>query len=160
MLSKNTDNDEWVTTSNLIDIKERKWGKITIYRFASDKNRKSKRFNSSYLCPETDGVNLFSLDWSNDFNLLVLPIYLSSKIIHHFLPSSSEARAVLVCPLWPSATFWPLLDMKVNEFHEFVDDSFTIKDTTNYIKLGENEKFFIGSKNVKGEFLVLFLRIG
>ena len=71
----------------------------------------------------------FSLDWSNGFNLLVLPVYLISKIIHHFLPSSSEARALLVCPRWPSATFWTLLDMKVNEFHEFVDDSFTIKDT-------------------------------
>ena len=88
------------------------------------------------------------------------PVYLISKTIPHFLASSSEARAGLVCPRWPSATFWPLLHKKVNEFHEFVDDGFTIKDTTNYIKLGDNEKSFIGSKNFKGEFLVLFLRTG
>ena len=159
-LSKNMDNDDWVTTSNLIDIIERRWGNITIDRFASDKNRKSKRFNSRYLCPETEGVNAFSLDWSNEFNLLVPPVYLISKTIHHFLASSSKARAVLVCPRWPSATFWPLLHKKVNEFYEFVDDSFTIKDTTNYIKLGENENSLIGSKNFKGEFLVLLLRTG
>ena len=40
-LSKNVHN--WVTTSNLIDIIERRWGNITIDRFASHKNRKSKR---------------------------------------------------------------------------------------------------------------------
>ena len=27
-LSKNTDNDDWLTTSNLIDIIERRWGNI------------------------------------------------------------------------------------------------------------------------------------
>ena len=135
-------------------------GQHTIDRFASDRNRKSKRFNSRYLCQETERVNAFSLDWSNEFNLLVPPVYLISKTIHHFLASSSEARAVLVCPCWPSATFLPLLHKKVHELQEFVDDSFAIKDTTNYIKLGENEKFFIGSKNFRGEFLVLFLRTG
>ena len=98
VLSKNTDNDYWVTTFNLIDIIERKWDNITIDRFAYDKNRKSKRFNPRYLCTEREGVNAFSLDWSNEFNLLVPPVYLISKTIHHFLASSSEARAVLVCP--------------------------------------------------------------
>ena len=68
------DNDNWVTTSNLIEIIERRWGNITIDRFASDKNHKSKRFNSRYLCPETEGVNAFSLDWCNEFNLLAFNI--------------------------------------------------------------------------------------
>ena len=87
------ENDDWVTTSNLIDIIERRCGNITIDKFVSDKNRKSKRFNSTYLCPETEGANAF---WSNEFNLLVPPVYLINKTIHHFLVSSSEARAVLV----------------------------------------------------------------
>ena len=88
------------------------------------------------------------------------PVYLISKTIHHLLASSSKARAVLVCPRWPSVTFWPLLHQKVNDFHKFVDDSFTLKDTTNYVKVGENKKSFISSKNFKGEFLVLLLRTG
>ena len=67
-------------------------------------------------------------------NLLVPPVYLVSKTIHHFLASSYKARAVLVCSRWPSTTFWPLLHKKVNKFHEIVYDSFTLKDTTNYIK--------------------------
>ena len=106
------------------------------------------------------GNYAFSLGLSYEFNFLVSPVYLLSKTIHHFLSSSFEARALLVCSLWLSATFWPLLHKKVNEFHGFVDDSFTLKDTTNYIKLAENEKSFIGSKTFKGEVLILFLRTG
>ena len=92
-------------------------------------------------------------------NLLVPPVYPVSKTIHHFLASSYKARAVLVCSRWPSTTFWPLLHKKVNKFHEIVYDSFTLKDTTNYIKLEENEKSFIDSKNFKGEFLVYSLEL-
>ena len=136
-------NDNWVTTSNLIYIIERKWGKITIDRFASDKNRKSKRFNSIYLYSETEGVSAFSLDWSNEFKILVPPVDCIIKTIYHFLASSSEARIVLVYSRWPSTTFWLLSQKKFSEFHEFVGDSVTLKDTTNYIKLVENEKYFI-----------------
>ena len=107
---------------------------------------------------ETEGVNAFSLDWSNEFNLLVPPVYLISKTIHHFFASSSKVRAVLVCPPWLSATFWPLLLKKVNDFHEFVDQSFKLKDTTNYIKL-EKPKVFYRFKNFKGEFLVFSLEL-
>ena len=78
--------------------------------------------------------------------------------MHHFLVSFFEARAALVCPRWPSATFWALLHKKADELHEFVDDGFTVKDTTNYIKLGE--KSFIGLKNFKAEFFVVFHRTG
>ena len=99
------DNDDWLTTSNLIDIIKRRWGSITIDKFVSDKNRKSKRLNFRYLCLETEGVNAFLLDWSNEFKFLVPPVYLISKTIHHFLAFSYEDRAVLVCPCWPSATF-------------------------------------------------------
>ena len=69
------DKDDWVTTSNLIDIVERRWANITIDRFALDKNYKSKWFISRYLRPETEGVNAFSLDWSNEFDLLV-PLFI------------------------------------------------------------------------------------
>ena len=36
------DNEDWITTSNLIDVRERGWCKITIDRFASEKYRKSR----------------------------------------------------------------------------------------------------------------------
>ena len=106
VLNKIMDKYGWVTTSNLIDIIERRWDKIMIGRFASGKIRKPKRFNSIYLFLETERVNAFSLNWPNEFNLIVplvyliskTPVYIISKTIHHFLASPSEARAVLVCP--------------------------------------------------------------
>ena len=51
---------------------------------------------------------------------------------------------------WLSIIFWCLLHKKVNKFHEFSDDSFTLKDTTNYRKFGENKKScFIPQKWMK-----------
>ena len=49
---------------------------MPINRFASDINRKSKRFDSRYLWPETEDTNAFSFDWSNEANLLVSSTYL------------------------------------------------------------------------------------
>ena len=74
-LIKNMDKDDRVTTSNLIDIVERRWANITIDRFALDKNYKSKWFIFRYLWPETEGVDAFSLDWSNEFDVLA-PLFI------------------------------------------------------------------------------------
>ena len=41
-ISKTIDFDDWYTTQHLINILEQRWGKISIDRFASDINRKSK----------------------------------------------------------------------------------------------------------------------
>ena len=63
-ISKSIDFDDWYATQHLINILEQRWGKISTDRFASDINRKSKRFNARYLCPETADINAFSFDWS------------------------------------------------------------------------------------------------
>ena len=63
-ISKTVDLDNWYTTQSLITILEQRWGKISIDRFTSDISRKSKRFNSKYLCSETEDIsNVFSFDW-------------------------------------------------------------------------------------------------
>ena len=63
-ISKTVDLDNWYTTQSLITILEQRWGKILIDRFTSDISRKSKRFNSKYLCSETEDIsNVFSFDW-------------------------------------------------------------------------------------------------
>ena len=38
----------------------RRWGVATIDRFASEKNLKTMKFNSKYLCPGTLGVDAFA----------------------------------------------------------------------------------------------------
>ena len=81
---KTIDFNDWYTTQRLINILEQRWGKISIDRFASDINRKSKRFNSGYLCLETEGINAFSFDWSNEANRLVPPTYFIPRAIKYF----------------------------------------------------------------------------
>ena len=98
-ISKTVDFGDWHTTQRLANILEQRLGKISIDRFASDNNRKSKRFNSRYLCPEAEGIKAFSFDWSNEVNLLVPPTYLIPRAIKYFLKSLTKSKAILICPL-------------------------------------------------------------
>ena len=108
-LSKQVDYDDWLITKDLVKMLTNKWSKVSIDRFASHTNKKTQRFNSKYICPGSEGVNAFSVDWSNGNNLLVPPVYLIPKTIKHFMSSKYSAKAILVCPYWLSSIFWPLL---------------------------------------------------
>ena len=125
-ISKIIDFDDWYTTQPLINILEQRWGKISINRFASDINRKSKKFNSRYLCPETESINAFSIGWSNEVNLLMPPTYLIPRAIKHFLKSLLKSKAIIICPYWPSAPFWPLLASGNDTFFPFAYKAFPL----------------------------------
>ena len=47
-----------------------------------------------------------------------------------------SAKAILVCPYWPSSTFSPLLFKAEGEFQSFIEDVFIVEDVLKYIKLG------------------------
>ena len=61
-LSKEIDYDDWYITFEVVNMVCQKWGKISLDRFASDKNNKCSRFNSKFLCPNSETVNAFSSD--------------------------------------------------------------------------------------------------
>ena len=126
-ISKTIDFDDWCTTHHLINILEQRWGKISIDRFASDIKRKSKRFNSRYLCPETERINVFSFDWSKETNLLVPPTHLVPRAIKHFLKSLTKSKSILICPYWHSAPFWPLLASGHDAYYPFAKDVYLIE---------------------------------
>ena len=68
---------------------------MSIDRFASYTNKKTQRFYSKYTCPGSEGVNSFSVDWSNEN----LPsVNLIPKTIKHFMSAKYSAKAILVCP--------------------------------------------------------------
>ena len=113
-------------TQRLINLPEQPWGKISIDRFDSDINRKSKRFNSRCLCPETESINAFSFDLSNEVNLLVPPTYLIPRPVKHFLKFLTKSKAILICPYWPSAPFWPLLVSVHDTYSPLVKDVYLI----------------------------------
>ena len=104
------------------------WGVATIDSIASEKNQKTVRFNSKHLCPGKLGVDVFAFDWKGELNWLVPPIYLIGKTIKHFCSSKTDFKAILACPYWTSAKFWPLIVTKFNSLQKFVKDYFIIKD--------------------------------
>ena len=46
-------------TFELVYILSQKWGKKSVDKFASDENNKGSRFNSKFLCPNTETMNTF-----------------------------------------------------------------------------------------------------
>ena len=156
-ISKTIDFDDWYTTQRLINILEQRWGKISIDRFASDINRKSKRFNSRYLCPETEGINAFSFDWSNEVNLLVPPTYLIPRAIKHFLKLLTKSKAIFICPYWPSAPFWPLLASGHDTYFPFVKEVYMTKNPVTCINLGDNKRSILGSPTYQGYFIAILM---
>ena len=157
-ISKTIDFDDLYTAQGLINILEQRWGKISIHRFFSDINRKSKRFNLRYLCRETEGINAFSFDWSNEVNLLVpLTSYLIPRAIKHFLKSLTKSKAILICPYWPSIPFWPLLASGHDTYFPFVKDVYMIENPVPCRKVGDNKRSILGSPAYQGYFIAILM---
>ena len=144
-------------TQDLINILEQRWGKISIDRFASDINRKPKRFDSRYLCPEAECIKDFSFDLSNEASLLVPLTYLIPRNIKHFLKSLTKSKAILICPYWPSAPFWPLLASGHDTHFPFVKDVYMIENPAACIKLGDSKKSILGSPAYQGYFITILM---
>ena len=80
--SKTIDYNDWYVTPVLFKmLTVRRWGVATLDRFASEKNRKTMRFDSKHLSPGTLGVDAFACDWAREFNWLVPPVYLIGKTL-------------------------------------------------------------------------------
>ena len=82
-LSKTSDYDDWITTEALFQKLNIIWGPFTIDRFADTKNIKTKRFNSKFYCPCSEGIDAFSYSWEGENNFIVPPVYLISKVLKH-----------------------------------------------------------------------------
>jgi len=88
-LCKNIDYDDWKTTRFYFNELNNLWGPFTVDRFADNENTKVNKFNSKYWCPGTSNVNAFSIDWSEENNFLVPPVYLIPKVLQHMKCSKS-----------------------------------------------------------------------
>ena len=125
-------------------------GPISIDRFADQQNAKHERFNSKYHCPKSEGVDAFTKDWSGQINLLVPPIFLIPKTIRHLLTSKKGTIGILVAPLWPSATYWPMVAPGGGGFYAFIKEHVVFGPEV--LRQG-NFKGYIGSKRFKNEVI-------
>ena len=98
-LSKVIDWDDWCTTYSLFQFIESRWGPHTVDRFADSGNTKLPRFNSKFFCPNTEGVDAFSLAWSDENNYLVPPVSSIPTVLQHM--ETQKCKGTMVAPYWP-----------------------------------------------------------
>ena len=72
-----------ITSSLIIDTFKWNQANVLLTRFADDKNSKLPRFNSKFLCPRSEAVNVFSCDWHGEINWLCPPIYSIGDTLKH-----------------------------------------------------------------------------
>ena len=153
-LSKLVDHDDWCTTTFLFSFLDRIWGTFTVDRFADSSNTKVKRFNSKYLCPNTEHVDAFTIPWQYDNNYIVPPICLIPKVLDHM--RDCGAQGTVVVPYWPSAAFYPLIREGENSFKGFVRDWLCLSNSKgDLVCLGANRNCFIGSDQFRSDMLAL-----
>lgn len=75
------DYDDWGVSKDISDWLSQQWRPYTVNRFASYYNAKLGRFNSRFWNPGTEGVDAFTLQWNNEMNWLVPPVYLVPRLI-------------------------------------------------------------------------------
>ena len=56
---------------------------VLLTRFADDKNSKLPRFDSKFLCPRSEAVNVFLCNWHGEINWLCPPIYSIGDTLKH-----------------------------------------------------------------------------
>ena len=105
-ISRIRDFDDWSIHPELFRLIDSIWGPHTVDCFADQHNKQLPRFHS-YLCPGTEAVDTFTVNWGYERCWLVPPPHLVSRAICH--ARACNAHGTLFVPIWKSAPFWPLL---------------------------------------------------
>ena len=136
-LSKIGDTDSWGVDKDTFHYINRKFGPFSVDRFADDRNKKLKAFNSRYYCPGTAHVNTFTADWSDENNWLCPPVSLIGSTLKHL--RLCKGRGTLLIPVWASAYFWPLIYPDGSHPAPFIKDVLVVDPY--YESYGEDSAF-------------------
>ncbi len=145
-ISRIEDFDDWSVRPEIFAHFDRLFGPHTCDCFANDLNTCLEKFYSRFYRPGCFGVNAFAHDWSADVNWLVPPPVLVAQTVKHLI--RCKARGTLLVPLWPSASYWPLL------FPEHGPLS-AIKAT---VRIPKNSQIFRGGTHRKSIFAAEFFQ--
>ncbi len=155
-LSHFIDLDDWAIVPHLCLSLQQRWFACSVDRFASALNTKLQRFNSRFASPGCEAVDAFSQRWSAEDNWLVPPPALIPAALEHLL--RDKAQAILLCPRWPSAPFWPFLFKRTGPA-AFVKDFYIIHAAGRFLIPGNQSASIFSPAFFKGEFLALHLDV-
>lgn len=154
-ISRMIDHEDWQITFEFFDFLNFLWGPHSIDRFASISNRKTVRFNSLFWNPDSEAIDAFTQNWTNDNNWLVPPIYSVVRTIKHLI--AQRARGTLIVPRWVSAAFWPYIFDSHMMYKDYVKDvlEFTEHDRI-YVK-GSSPRCIFGTEKFHSTVLAVRL---
>jgi hypothetical protein len=122
------DPGDWAINPHVFEALSRQFGPFTIDRFASHLNHVLPVFNSLNWCPGTAGVDaLQQSDWSHYCNWVNPPFSAMGQVIRKIV--ECKCTGVLICPLWPTRPWWPLLCGKPTHFRGFITDAVLLPDS-------------------------------
>lgn len=151
-LSKILETDDWGISFHILDMIETRWGQFEVDFFASEHNRKKTTFYSRFWCPDSAGVDAFTVDWSNVYGLFVPPVVLVSRVLRKM--RQCAAKGVLVVPEWKSANFWPLVSNEMG-FYPFVIDVMYLPTEKEFYVPCKNGRGIFGTENLRFRMLAL-----
>lgn len=115
----------------------------------------TKRCNSKYFQPGTNGVNAFMQDWAYKTNWLCPPVYLTKEVINHL--RLCDATGTLTVLLWKSAHYWVSLCKDGVHCNDFINDWMILLRISNLFIRGKAKNAIFGNDQLK--FVVVALRI-
>ena len=148
-ISRFLDTDDWQLSEGFFQMLENRWGPHTIDCFANYYNRKLARFFSRFWNPGACGIDFFVQDLEGENCLVVPPVVVLPRVFQSM--RVQKAVGTVVAPVWPSASFWPLLHRK---YSHYVKDH-VLELGSVALRHGRNENSLLGSRSFTGQVMAL-----
>ena len=100
-ISRIVDYDDWSLNKVIFSYLDAYWCPHTVDCLASPYNKQVERFHSCFWSPGCEAVDTFTVNWGNDVNWWLPPLYLVCHTIQH--AAKYKAKETLVVPAWNSA---------------------------------------------------------
>lgn len=104
---KFNENVEWMLNPHIFQDVVALWGRPDVDMFASRLNKQLEKFASWHPDPEASFIDAFSVDWSEGNLYMFPPFSLVTACLQKIV--QDQADCVLVCPLWTTQIWWPVL---------------------------------------------------
>ena len=155
VISRVIDYDDWSLNPDIFLVLYANWGPHTIDCFASPENAQLPRFHSRFWSPSCEAVDTFTVNWGDEINWWVPPLYLVCCTISH--ASNCRAKGTLVVPMWKSSPFWPILCPDGEHLAPFIHAWWSISFYPDLFLRGHSSSSLGDTLNADSWVLALFI---
>ena len=99
--------DDWHVNPAIFQHIQNVWGSFNVDCFTCGYNSKLQCIHSRFWVPNTEAVDIFTVNWVGEVCWLVPPLHLLGRALLH--AKACTANGALILPMWKSTAFWPLI---------------------------------------------------